>query len=279
VTHGGKIYGAQIKKMDQFFLLFDQLSGKQTELPEQERATWLLFRKDLEKWIKRKSVPINTLIDYSHRLYWTDEQYDQLCQILFEDLKLEQDSRSNNDNDDNNSKPIYNKQVLGAIQLYMRELKKCPTMSREETAECAIKYQAGKEAQKKLDAHSELNSEEKANLTQQVKIGERARTQMIEGNLALVVFLAKRYVKPGIAFEDLIQEGNMGLMRAVETYNPERGALSTYATSWICKFLRNCMMTQMHGKIITIPPRINEDYARIQDVYSKLLDLRLPQSR
>ena len=106
---------------------------------------------------------------------------------------------------------------------------------------------------KEIDRHALLSAQEEAVLTRLVKQGDfAARQKMIECNLRLVVSIAKRYIKSGMALMDLIEEGNIGLMHALEKYEPERGLrFSTYATWWIREYIERCIMNQ--SRTIRLP--------------------------
>ncbi len=103
------------------------------------------------------------------------------------------------------------------IRLYLRELKRLPIM----------------------------NEEERTNLCKEIRNGNLdARRKLIEGNLRLVISIAKKYRHRGLPLTDLIEEGNIGLIRAVEKYNYERGTFSTYATHWISRTIQRALSNQ-----------------------------------
>ncbi len=115
-----------------------------------------------------------------------------------------------------------------------------------------------------------LNLEEEKELAERIKKGDKkARIKLIQGNLRLVVSIAKRYTRLGLSFLDLIEEGNLGLMKAVDRYNPHRGyRFSTYASWWIKQAIIRAVANQ--GKTIRVPVYMVEIINRLRKATERL---------
>ncbi|MAT40855.1 MAG: RNA polymerase subunit sigma [Anaerolineaceae bacterium] len=160
------------------------------------------------------------------------------------------------------------------IGLYLKEMSSVPLLSVEEELDLAKRIEIGDMAKQLID---ELNGntppEEKERLNFEIEDGEQARAHLIKANTRLVVSIAKRYIGRGVPFLDLIQEGNLGLMKAVEKYEYQRGfRFSTYATWWIRQTITRSIADQ--GRTIRVPvhmvDRIRQLYRLMHEMEQKL---------
>lgn len=119
---------------------------------------------------------------------------------------------------------------------------------------------------KEIGRHKLLSAREEIELTRRMKEGDKeARRRLIQANLRLVVSIARRYQNRGLSFQDLIQEGSLGLIRAVEKFDPERGfKFSTYATWWIRQGVTRALADK--GRTIRVPVHVNEVIAKLRRV-------------
>jgi RNA polymerase primary sigma factor len=122
----------------------------------------------------------------------------------------------------------------------------------------------------RIDKGELLSHQQEVHLSRRTKAGDkRARQRLIEKNLRLVVSVAKKYRGYGLPFEDLIQEGNIGLMKAVEKYDPERGfRFSTYATWWIRQAVQRAVADK--GRIVRVPTHMGEKIRKLLRTQNQL---------
>ena len=157
------------------------------------------------------------------------------------------------------------------VKVYLKEIGRVPLLTPEEEVNLALTIKAGSEAKEKYDADPDaLSEEEKAACLKAIKKGVAARKRLSEANLRLVVSIAKRYVGRGMQFLDLIQEGNLGLIKAVEKFDHTKGfKFSTYATWWIRQAITRAIADQ--ARTIRIPVHMVETINKVKKVSSQLL--------
>jgi len=159
------------------------------------------------------------------------------------------------------------------VKMYLRDIGQIELLSITREIELARTVQEGVASQQKLESFQKagktLSSEEMRDLNNKVEKGILARDMLIESNLRLVVSIAKRYLNRGLPFLDLIQEGNMGLIKAVYKFDPTKGfKFSTYATWWIRQSITRAIADQ--GRTIRIPVHMVETINKLMRITRKL---------
>ncbi len=143
------------------------------------------------------------------------------------------------------------------VRQYLHEIGRVPLLTLEEEISLARRIEEGEEARKVVDTEPDLDERGRRGLGRTVEDGGMARQHLIEANLRLVVSIAKKYTGRGLGFLDLIQEGNQGLIRAVEKFEYRRGyKFSTYATWWIRQAINRAIADQ--ARTIRIPVHMVE---------------------
>ncbi|MGW6704211.1 RNA polymerase sigma factor [Streptomyces sp. NPDC054956] len=156
---------------------------------------------------------------------------------------------------------------------YLREIGRIPLLTAVEEVELARRVEAGLFAEEKLGSGVELDLQLTLDLDKLVVMGRMAKRRLIESNLRLVVSVAKRYVGRGLTMLDLVQEGNLGLIRAVEKFDYARGyKFSTYATWWIRQAMSRALADQ--ARTIRVPVHVVELINRVVRVQRRMLQER-----
>ena len=147
------------------------------------------------------------------------------------------------------------------IGLYLKEIGRVPLLTAEEEVALAKRMETGQSAKKKLDGNG-LNLEERAELMKKVMDGLAAREHLIRANSRLVISVAKKYIGRGVPFLDLIQEGNIGLIRAANKFNYQLGhKFSTYATWWIRQAVTRAIADQ--SRTIRVPVHMGDQINKL----------------
>ncbi|MCW2940346.1 MAG: polymerase, sigma 70 subunit, RpoD subfamily [Actinomycetia bacterium] len=155
------------------------------------------------------------------------------------------------------------------VRIYLREIGRVPLLTAEDEVELAKSIEAGLFAQEKLARAAILSRAQRLDLELLARHGGRAKQRLIEANLRLVVSIAKRYVGRGMLFLDLIQEGNLGLIRAVEKFDYAKGyKFSTYATWWIRQAITRAIADQ--ARTIRIPVHMVETINKLVRVQRQM---------
>ena len=263
------------------------------------------FYKELMELGKSKgSLTNREIMDILDEVSLDPEQIEKLYDLLEEQgIEIIEDSADDIEDISNIVKIVEDKESDGAaeaehtlvddpVKVYLKEIGKVPLLSGEEEIELAKQMLKGTEFQKMIDlmaardageepAEEDLalweilpeepfSEEELAAMNAEIAKGEKAKKRLSEANLRLVVSIAKRYVGRGMHFLDLIQEGNLGLIKAVEKFDYQKGyKFSTYATWWIRQAITRAIADQ--ARTIRIPVHMVETINRVMRVSRQLV--------
>jgi RNA polymerase primary sigma factor len=187
---------------------------------------------------------------------------------LLENIKLEED-----EDPSSHTAPLFdlsNVPIDDSVGLYFREMGQQSLLTAEEEVQLAMEIEAGRAATESLhNIELEMSLDERDKLELVQEIGDAARAHLIRANTRLVVSIAKKYRGRGLQFLDLIQEGNVGLMKAVEKYDYRRGnRFSTYATWWIRQAVTRALAN--HGRTIRIPAHLGGRISKLYQIAQEL---------
>ncbi|MGB4872427.1 MAG: sigma-70 family RNA polymerase sigma factor [Candidatus Promineifilaceae bacterium] len=164
---------------------------------------------------------------------------------------------------------LSNVPIDDSVGLYFREMGQQQLLTAEEEVQLAMEIEAGRAAEETIDSQYSLTDDELDELQRLKEVGDAARAHLIRANTRLVVSIAKKYRGRGLQFLDLIQEGNVGLMKAVEKYDYRRGnRFSTYATWWIRQAVTRALAN--HGRTIRIPAHLGGRISKLYQVAQEL---------
>ena len=194
-----------------------------------------------------QSVNIDVINDFTDEIEPSDEE---LLKVYSNEVLDEIDLVNDNIN------------INDLIKTYLHDIGKIPLLDYQQEIRCAKDIQAGSKAEKELANNKMLSKEEKKTLKKITFIGLEARQLLIESNLRLVVSIAKRYINRGLTFMDLVQEGNIGLIKAVYKYDPSRGfRFSTYGTWWIRQAISRAIADK--GRMVRLPVHMSDVINRV----------------
>lgn len=206
--------------------------------PEQFEAT---VRARIRMWLREQQAPGEEIAELADSMGLTKDQLGIFTKLLNEEIELL--STAHKEEPDAKNKPgrASNAQSFSLAS----QMRKRPRLSKEETAQNILLFQDGAKAEKQLkESDQELGCAERRKLESLVEKGRKAQEALIAGNWGLIMCTVEKYAGMGVPNEDLEQEGILGLLRAMESYIPEKSAFSTYATPWIKKFVLNAVTTQ-----------------------------------
>ena len=246
---------------------------------------------------KKNMLEYQEINDYFRELELNAEQFEKILDFLeannIDVLRITEDDDKVDEelllNDDEEEIEVENidlsvpdgVSIEDPVRMYLKEIGKVPLLSAEEEIDLAQKMEEGAVAKEKIailkKRKEEAAEEEQAELDEEIKAltktqdaGDEAKKRLAEANLRLVVSIAKRYVGRGMLFLDLIQEGNLGLIKAVEKFDYRKGyKFSTYATWWIRQAITRAIADQ--ARTIRIPVHMVETINKLIRVSRQLL--------
>ncbi|NTW02307.1 MAG: sigma-70 family RNA polymerase sigma factor [Oscillochloris sp.] len=180
------------------------------------------------------------------------------------DNQLEAEVEAEAEAEDHNNEPVED-----SVQLYLHEIGQVALLTADEERDLAMQISAGKAARLRITDEDYQDGRERAMLEFTIARGLEARRKLIQANLRLVVSVAKKYIGSPMAFMDLVQEGNIGLMRAVEKFDYTKGnRFSTYATWWIRQAVTRSIAEQ--SRLIRLPVHLSESLVHLRRAIYKL---------
>ncbi len=188
---------------------------------------------------------------------------------FFDDDSLMEDMEGEMEEDEDEAYADKNYELASndTVGLYLKEMARVPLLNVDEEISLAVRLESGLNAEKKLLKNPEHNHATEWKIL--VQDGIHAREHLIKANTRLVVSIAKKYMNRGVPFLDLIQEGNLGLMKAVEKFDYRRGfRFSTYATWWIRQTITRAIADQ--GRTIRVPVHMSDRIRRLYRVAREL---------
>jgi len=165
--------------------------------------------------------------------------------------------------------------VSDPVRMYLQEIGRVPLLNAQQEVELAMQIEAGSRAEDKLkdlseESEGDASPDARIILERSRRLGSRAEKRLVESNLRLVVSIAKKYVGRGMPLLDLVQEGNLGLMRAVEKFDYRKGfKFSTYATWWIRQAVTRALADQ--ARTIRVPVHMVETINKLKQVQRTLM--------
>jgi RNA polymerase primary sigma factor len=161
--------------------------------------------------------------------------------------------------------------IADTVGIYMEEVSSHTLLTADDEVALARSMESGRKAQRRLETADDLTSEQRATLYRLIHDGDEAKMEFIRANLRLVISIAKRYAGRGLDLLDLIQEGNLGLIRAVEKFDWRKGfKFSTYATWWIRQAITRGLGNQ--ARTIRLPVHMVDVVRTVQETRQNLSD-------
>ena len=267
-------------------------SGNDGEIDEATKELYAQRIKDILALAKKKKNVLEyaEISDFFAELNLNEEQFDNVLEVLENSgIDILRVSETDDDIPDDDDMLLTDEDevdmenidlsvpdgisIEDPVRMYLKEIGKVPLLNADQEIELAKAMEAGLDAEKQLEEdkdNNKLSEEKKKELNAIIYEGDEAKKRLAEANLRLVVSIAKRYVGRGMLFLDLIQEGNLGLIKAVEKFDFRKGfKFSTYATWWIRQAITRAIADQ--ARTIRIPVHMVETINKLIRVSRQLL--------
>jgi len=257
--------------------LVKKAKQNQNILTEDDIVEYVPYQSDQYDEIYEELTALDILIEDSGL---AEEDEEEFVEIDLDELSL-----SSMDVEDIKEEELMDVETLPSmvrvddpVKMYLKDIGRIPLLTADEEVNLAMRVEVGKQAQEQMEEYKQFNVEipdqERVQLEQMIEDGLIAKERLIEANYRLVVSIAKKYVGRGMQFLDLIQEGNMGLIRAVDKFDYEKGfKFSTYATWWIRQAITRAVADQ--ARTIRIPVHMVETINKLVRIQRQLVqDLR-----
>jgi RNA polymerase primary sigma factor len=251
-------------------LQISQLTQETATCVDQAREALGSGREDLAREALQRKASLQTRLDDLQTQYASLQEQEEKLTIASQRLQAKVEAFRIRKETTVTGKPTAQGQVPDAsaepVKDYLNKIRDVPLLDAEQEVELAKRIKAGLAAEERLAEGTGLNAEQRLDLEWIADDGQRAKNHLLEANLRLVVSLAKRFTGRGMLFLDLIQEGNVGLIRAVEGFDYTKGyRFSTYATWWIRQAITRAMADQTRTIRITV---------HMADVFNKVARVR-----
>ena len=239
------------------------------ELLEKAETQGFLTTSDILNLLPEAEETLEQLEEIFISLHETGiEVYDDQIDADVEEKRAQSVASNRYDADDGETFDLSGVSSDDTVGLYLREMARVPLLTLEEEIRLAKSLEAGRRARQILSNDGSDPTEREA-LERQIETGLISRSHLIKANTRLVVSIAKKYVGRGVPFLDLIQEGNLGLMKAVGKFDVSRGyRFSTYATWWIRQTITRAIADQ--GRTIRVPVHMSDRIRRLYNTARRL---------
>lgn len=198
-----------------------------------------MVKRTCRRWLLEGYAPTDEVLAQANEMQLDDDQIEAFTNLIYNELGISAEPENVEALDISTELSQYKTaitQLTGSFSL-LSNCKSFGKMSKEDSARAILLYREGQAAQEKLDSCKDLSGAERSRLNAAVAAGQEARDRLVLGNLGLVISVVRSCSGTSSQVEDLVQDGILGLLRAVERFEPKRAAFSTYATIWVRKYV------------------------------------------